>query len=89
MFIELKKGKPNVDILYVWSNFFGGMTAILAKIGIKNIYSNVATTIRTMVIFNFFMADNSSGRLIFLIIKYYDFSHFICTCNWCFLALLF
>lgn len=35
------------------SAFFAGITAILAKIGIQNINSNVATAIRTTVILIF------------------------------------
>ena len=35
------------------SAFFAGITAILAKIGVKNIPSNLATLIRTMVIILF------------------------------------
>ena len=35
------------------SAFFAGVTAILAKIGIKNVNSNVATAIRTIVILAF------------------------------------
>lgn len=45
-------------ILYAFgSAFFAGITAILAKIGIKNIDSNLATAIRTIVIlvFSWFM----------------------------------
>lgn len=44
------------DITYMWilfafsSAFFAGLVAILAKIGIKNTDSNVATAIRTVVI---------------------------------------
>ena len=41
-------------ILYAFgSAFFAGITAILAKIGIKNIDSNLATAIRTIVILIF------------------------------------
>ncbi len=45
-------------ILYAFgSAFFAGITAILAKIGIKNVDSNLATAIRTIVIliFSWFM----------------------------------
>ena len=44
---------------YMWiifafgSAFFAGVTAILAKVGIKNVNSNVATAIRTVVILAF------------------------------------
>ena len=34
----------------IGSAFFAGITAILAKIGVKNVNSNVATAIRTVVI---------------------------------------
>jgi bacterial/archaeal transporter family protein len=37
----------------VGSAFFAGMTAILAKIGLKNISSNLATFLRTIVIIIF------------------------------------
>ncbi len=37
----------------VGSAFFAGMTAVLAKIGVKDIPSNLATFIRTIVIFVF------------------------------------
>ena len=38
-------------ILYAFgSAFFAGITAILAKIGIKNTDSNLATAIRTIVV---------------------------------------
>ena len=41
-------------ILYAFgSAFFAGITAILAKIGIKNTDSNLATAIRTIVILLF------------------------------------
>ena len=41
-------------ILYAFgSAFFAGITAILAKIGIKNTDSNLATAIRTIVILFF------------------------------------
>ena len=41
-------------ILYAFgSAFFAGITAILAKIGIKNTDSNLATAIRTIVILIF------------------------------------
>lgn len=41
-------------ILYAFASaFFAGITAVLAKIGIKDIDSNVATAIRTMVILLF------------------------------------
>lgn len=41
-------------ILYAFgSAFFAGITAILAKIGIKNVNSNLATAIRTIVILIF------------------------------------
>ena len=44
-------------ILYAFgSAFFAGITAILAKIGIKNTDSNLATAIRTIVILFFFLA---------------------------------
>lgn len=49
------------------SPFFAGITAILAKIGIKNVDSNVATAIRTIVIliFSWLMVFivNSPNRL--------------------------
>ena len=35
------------------SAFFAGVTAILAKCGIKNIDSNVATAVRTVVVLLF------------------------------------
>lgn len=41
-------------IFAVGSAFFAGITAILAKIGVKNIPSNLATLLRTIVIFIFF-----------------------------------
>ena len=37
----------------IGSAFFAGITAILAKIGVKNVNSNVATAIRTVVILIF------------------------------------
>jgi bacterial/archaeal transporter family protein len=46
-------------MIYMWaifafgSAFFAGVTAILAKVGIKNVNSNVATAIRTVVILAF------------------------------------
>nr|MBU1327617.1 EamA family transporter [Candidatus Omnitrophota bacterium] len=40
-------------ILAVGSAIFAGMTAVLAKIGVKNISSNLATLIRTIVIIIF------------------------------------
>ncbi len=40
-------------IFALGSAFFAGLTAVLAKIGVKNIPSNLATLIRTMVIIVF------------------------------------
>jgi len=37
----------------LFSAFFGALTAILAKIGIKNVDSNLATAIRTVIILFF------------------------------------
>jgi len=37
----------------LFSAFFGALTAILAKIGIKNVDSNLATAIRTIIILFF------------------------------------
>lgn len=37
----------------VGSAFFAGLTAVLAKVGVKNISSNLATLIRTIVIIAF------------------------------------
>lgn len=49
-------------IFAVLSAFFAGITAVLSKVGIKNINSNMATAIRTVVVFVFawlmvFVAD--------------------------------
>lgn len=63
------------------SAFFAGITAILAKIGVKNVNSNLATAIRTAVILIFswlivflsganrFIGDISGKALIFLILS--------------------
>lgn len=63
------------------SAFFAGITAILAKIGVKNVNSNLATAIRTAVILIFswfivflsganrFIGDISGKTLIFLILS--------------------
>ncbi len=63
------------------SAFFAGLTAILAKIGIKNTNSNLATAIRTIIILMFSwlmvlvvgsqnaLTDISSKTLIFLILS--------------------
>ena len=40
-------------IFAVSSAFFAGLTAVLAKIGVKNVSSNLATLIRTIVIIVF------------------------------------
>ena len=40
-------------IFAIGSAFFAGLTAVLAKIGVKNISSNLATLIRTIVIIIF------------------------------------
>ena len=40
-------------IFAVGSAFFAGMTTVLAKIGVKNVSSNLATLIRTIVIIIF------------------------------------
>lgn len=69
-------------ILYAFaSTFFAGITAILAKIGIKKVDSNVATAVRTVIvlIFSWLMAfivgsvgtisDISFKSLIFLILS--------------------
>lgn len=61
-------------ILYAFgSAFFAGITAILAKIGIKNKDSNLATAIRTIVILFF------SWLIVFDIIR---------ICNWFILVML-
>ena len=45
--------------MYMWvvfavlSAFFAGITAVLSKVGIKNINSNLGTAIRTIVVFIF------------------------------------
>lgn len=36
----------------VLSAFFAGITAVLSKIGIKNINSNLGTAIRTIIVFS-------------------------------------
>ena len=69
-------------ILYAFASaLFAGLTAILAKIGIKNVDSNVATAIRTIIIliFSWLMvfvvgsfntiSDISNKTLIFLILS--------------------
>jgi len=43
----------NWKIFAVGSAFFAGLTAVLAKIGVRNISSNLATLIRTVVIIIF------------------------------------
>jgi len=40
-------------IFAVGSAFFAGLTAVLAKIGVKNVPSNLATFIRTIVVVTF------------------------------------
>ncbi len=47
-------------IFAILSAFFAGITAVLAKIGVKNISSNLATFIRTIVIIVFL------GAIIFI-----------------------
>ena len=52
-------------ILYAFgSAFFAGITAILAKIGIKNTDSNLATAIRTIVILFF------SWLMVFIVVSF-------------------
>ena len=46
----------NWKMCAVGSAFFAGLTAILAKIGVKNVPSNLATFIRTLVIVVFISA---------------------------------
>lgn len=53
-------------ILSVLSAFFAALTSIIAKIGIDNVNSNLATAIRTMVVvgmswFIVFMTNSQSG----------------------------
>ena len=43
----------NWKIFAIGSAFFAGLTAVLAKIGVRNISSNLATFIRTVVIIIF------------------------------------
>jgi len=43
-------------IFAIGSAFFAGLTAVLAKVGVKNISSNLATFIRTIVIIIFLSA---------------------------------
>ena len=51
--VILKEGIFYVDFICFWLCIFAGITAILAKIGIKNTDSNLATAIRTIVILFF------------------------------------
>ena len=51
---NINKGDDNMWIAYAFeSAFFAGITAILAKIGVKNVQSNLATAIRTIVVLIF------------------------------------
>ena len=69
-------------IMYAFASaLFAGLTAILAKIGIKNVDSNVATTIRTIIILIFawlmvfvvgsqnMITSISSNTLLFLVLS--------------------
>jgi len=69
-------------IMYAFASaLFAGLTAILAKIGIKNVDSNVATTIRTVIILIFawlmvfvvgsqnMITSISSNTLLFLVLS--------------------
>lgn len=54
MYVFQTEGEFLMWIIHAFgSAFFAGVTAILAKIGIKNIDSNLATALRTVVILMF------------------------------------
>lgn len=54
VFIEKMRKRINLWLMFAFcSAFFAGITAILAKIGIRNTNSNLATAIRTIVILLF------------------------------------
>ena len=54
LFKKENKWSDNMWVLYAFlSALFAGITAILAKIGIKNVDSNLATAIRTIIILIF------------------------------------
>lgn len=46
----IEKRNKYVACICMWICFFAGITAILAKVGIKKIDSNLATAIRTIVV---------------------------------------
>ena len=52
------------------SAFFAGITAILAKVGIKKIDSNLATAIRTIVVLIFAMDYGTAYRILYSNRKY-------------------
>ena len=74
------------------SAFFAGLTAILAKCGIRETDSSVATAIRTIVvlIFSWIMAILSTPPFIYLVNKHQDMDipHTFRYCYRRFLALL-
>ena len=75
------------------SALFAGLTAILAKCGIRNTDSNVATALRTGVVLVFSWLYGICGRGTKRNQKYFskspDFSDFVRTVNWDILAMLF
>ena len=74
------------------SALFAGLTAILAKCGIRNTDSNVATALRTGVVLVFFMAYGICGRGTKRNQRYFskspDLSDFVRTVNGNILAML-
>ena len=71
----------NWILLASGSAFFAGITAVLAKIGIRNVNSNIATAIRTIVVLVFSwlmvfikgsqtgLADIDARSLVFLVLS--------------------
>lgn len=78
-------------VFAVLSAVFAALTSILAKVGIKDVDSNLATAIRTVVVVAMswlmvFITNAQSG--ITNIGKKAGYSLFVRSCNRCFVALL-
>lgn len=80
-------------VLAFLSAGFAGITAILAKIGLRNVNSNLATALRTIVVllFSWLMVFivGSASEIKDISVKTFYIFDFIGTVHWGFLALLF
>lgn len=79
-------------VFAVLSAVFAALTSILAKVGIKDVDSNLATAIRTVVVvaMSWLMVfiTNAQSGITNISKKKLDIPYFVRPCNRCFVALL-